>query len=199
MGPRMGGPRPADRAGLMSRFNAEPIPGALEGLPARDGRARHRSSLPERAAEPALPRRRRDRPRQEPGRAWRYRPGHRAAAGRRQRGPHRRCLRLLQSDIADQNLKRLNVTGHDHLPFASRLTMLAKHSRRLAAASRNRHERQAGQPRVLHPRDVLRDGLADGQGGGTGDAAPPPRLGTRPARAGGEVQPHAAAGLACKS
>ena len=37
------------------------------------------------------------------------------------------------SDIADQNLKRLNVTGQDHLPFASRLTLLAKHSRRLAA------------------------------------------------------------------
>ena len=39
------------------------------------------------------------------------------------------------SDIADQNLKRLNVTGQDHLPFSSRLTMLAKHSRRLAAAA----------------------------------------------------------------
>ena len=39
------------------------------------------------------------------------------------------------SDIADQNLKRLNVTGQDHLPFASRLTLLAKHSRRLAAAA----------------------------------------------------------------
>jgi len=35
------------------------------------------------------------------------------------------------SDIADQNLKRLNVTGQDHVPFASRLTLLAKHSRRL--------------------------------------------------------------------
>ena len=39
------------------------------------------------------------------------------------------------SDIADQNLKRLNVTGQDHLPFASRLTLLAKHSRRLAAVA----------------------------------------------------------------
>lgn len=37
------------------------------------------------------------------------------------------------SDIADQNLKRLNVTGRDSLPFASRLTLLAKHSRRLAS------------------------------------------------------------------
>lgn len=39
------------------------------------------------------------------------------------------------SDIADQNLKRLNVTGQEHLPFTSRLTMLAKHSHRLAAAT----------------------------------------------------------------
>ena len=39
------------------------------------------------------------------------------------------------SDIADQNLTRLNVTGQDHLPFASRLTLLAKHSRRLAASA----------------------------------------------------------------
>lgn len=39
------------------------------------------------------------------------------------------------SDIADQNLKRLNVTGQEHLPFTSRLTMLAKHSRQLAATT----------------------------------------------------------------
>jgi len=39
------------------------------------------------------------------------------------------------ADIADQNLKRLNVTGQEHLPFTSRLTMLAKHSRRLAATT----------------------------------------------------------------
>lgn len=39
------------------------------------------------------------------------------------------------ADIADQNLKRLNVTGQEHLPFTSRLTMLAKHSHRLAAAT----------------------------------------------------------------
>ena len=39
------------------------------------------------------------------------------------------------ADIADQNLKRLNVTGHEQLPFTSRLTMLAKHSRRLASAT----------------------------------------------------------------
>ncbi len=39
------------------------------------------------------------------------------------------------SDIADQNLKRLNITGQDHLPFASRLTLLAKYSRRLADAA----------------------------------------------------------------
>ena len=42
------------------------------------------------------------------------------------------------SDIADQNLKRLNVTDQEHLPFTSRLTMLAKHSRRLAAGARQR-------------------------------------------------------------
>ena len=35
------------------------------------------------------------------------------------------------ADIAEQNLRRLNVTGEDHLPFASRLTMLAKESHRL--------------------------------------------------------------------
>jgi hypothetical protein len=39
------------------------------------------------------------------------------------------------TDIADQNLKRLNVTGQEHLPFASRLTLLAKHSHRLAAGA----------------------------------------------------------------
>jgi hypothetical protein len=39
------------------------------------------------------------------------------------------------ADIAEQNLKRLNVTGHDGLPITGRLTMLAKHSRRLAAAT----------------------------------------------------------------
>jgi hypothetical protein len=39
------------------------------------------------------------------------------------------------ADIADQNLKRLNVTGQEHLPFTSRLTMLAKHSRQLAATT----------------------------------------------------------------
>jgi hypothetical protein len=35
------------------------------------------------------------------------------------------------ADIAEQNLTRLNVTGEDHLPFASRLTLLAKESHRL--------------------------------------------------------------------
>ncbi len=39
------------------------------------------------------------------------------------------------ADIAEQNLKRLNVTGHDNLPITGRLTMLAKHSRQLAAAT----------------------------------------------------------------
>ena len=103
------------------------------------------------------------------------------------------------SDIADQNLKRLNVTGQDHLPFASRLTLLAKHSRRLAAVAGIVGARQGGEPGVLHPRDLLRDGLADGQGGGTGDAAPPARVGTRPERAGREIQPHAAAGQCTKT
>ena len=36
------------------------------------------------------------------------------------------------ADIAQQNISRLDVTGDPHLPFASRLTMLAKHSRQLA-------------------------------------------------------------------
>jgi hypothetical protein len=39
------------------------------------------------------------------------------------------------ADIAEQNLRRLNVTGHDGLPVTGRLTMLAKHSRQLAAAT----------------------------------------------------------------
>lgn len=39
------------------------------------------------------------------------------------------------ADIAEQNLKRLNVTGHDGLPVTDRLTMLAKHSRQLDAAT----------------------------------------------------------------
>ncbi|QGG94359.1 DEAD/DEAH box helicase family protein [Actinomarinicola tropica] len=39
------------------------------------------------------------------------------------------------ADIAEQNLSRLNVTGEDHLPFASRLTLLAKESHRLRAAA----------------------------------------------------------------
>jgi hypothetical protein len=36
------------------------------------------------------------------------------------------------ADIAQQNIARLDVTGDPHLPFASRLTLLAKHSRALA-------------------------------------------------------------------
>lgn len=39
------------------------------------------------------------------------------------------------ADIAEQNLRRLDVTGQEHLPFSSRLTLLAKHSRRLAATT----------------------------------------------------------------
>ena len=40
------------------------------------------------------------------------------------------------ADIAQQNIGRLDVTGSPHLSFASRLTLLAKHSRRLALDSR---------------------------------------------------------------
>lgn len=36
------------------------------------------------------------------------------------------------ADLAQQNISRLDVTGDPHLSFASRLTMLAKHSRRLS-------------------------------------------------------------------
>jgi hypothetical protein len=35
------------------------------------------------------------------------------------------------TDLAHQNLRKLNVTGDDHHNFASRLTLLAKHSRHL--------------------------------------------------------------------
>ncbi|GII25699.1 helicase [Planosporangium mesophilum] len=42
------------------------------------------------------------------------------------------------ADIADQNIRRLDVTGDPHLPFASRLTLLPKHSARLADADRHR-------------------------------------------------------------
>jgi hypothetical protein len=38
------------------------------------------------------------------------------------------------SEIAQQNISRLDVTGDPHLPFASRLTLLAKHSRQLTHA-----------------------------------------------------------------
>jgi hypothetical protein len=40
------------------------------------------------------------------------------------------------ADIASQNIRRLDVTGDPHLPFASRLTLLAKHSPQLAAGNR---------------------------------------------------------------
>src|SRR6266542_6125428 len=36
------------------------------------------------------------------------------------------------ADIAQQNISRLDVTGDPHLPFASRLTLLAKHAQRFA-------------------------------------------------------------------
>jgi len=36
------------------------------------------------------------------------------------------------ADIAEQNVRRLNVVGSDHIPFASRLTLLALESHRLA-------------------------------------------------------------------
>jgi hypothetical protein len=42
------------------------------------------------------------------------------------------------ADIAKQNIRRLDVTGEPHLPFASRLTLLAKHSARLAGADGRR-------------------------------------------------------------
>lgn len=39
------------------------------------------------------------------------------------------------ADIAEQNIRKLDVTGDPHLPFASRLTLLAKHSHQLATGS----------------------------------------------------------------
>jgi hypothetical protein len=36
------------------------------------------------------------------------------------------------ADLAQQNITRLDVTGDPHLPFASRLTLLAKHAQQLA-------------------------------------------------------------------
>ncbi len=39
------------------------------------------------------------------------------------------------ADLAQQNLRRLNVTGEEHIGMATRLTMLAKESRRLAEPS----------------------------------------------------------------
>lgn len=35
------------------------------------------------------------------------------------------------ADLAKQNIRRLNVTGQDEIPFSSRLTLLGEHSRRL--------------------------------------------------------------------
>lgn len=40
-------------------------------------------------------------------------------------------------DLAQLNITRLDVTGDPHLPFASRLTLLAKHSRQLALGGGN--------------------------------------------------------------
>lgn len=40
------------------------------------------------------------------------------------------------TDLAQQNIKRLNVTGHPELPFSSRLTMLGAHSSRLNTRAR---------------------------------------------------------------
>lgn len=37
------------------------------------------------------------------------------------------------ADLANQNLQRLNVTGDKHLAMATRLTLLARESRKLAA------------------------------------------------------------------
>ena len=98
------------------------------------------------------------------------------------------------SDIADQNLKRLNVTGQDHLPFASRLTLLAKHSRRLADAAGT----------AAHGKRVnlvsFTPGTSFEMGWRTGKAEERAMLHlflvvrTRPERAGGKIQPHAAAG-----
>lgn len=41
------------------------------------------------------------------------------------------------ADLAQQNIKRLNVTGRPELPFSSRLTMLAAHSARLNSRASN--------------------------------------------------------------
>ena len=81
VGTRMGGPRPADRGGIMSRFDAEPILEPLKDFQRATVEHVTESSLSKPAAEPALPGRRRDRPRQEPGSAGRHRPGDRATAG----------------------------------------------------------------------------------------------------------------------
>lgn len=44
-------------------------------------------------------------------------------------------------DLATQNLRRLNVTGDDHIGMTTRLTMLARESKRLSGASDNGHKK----------------------------------------------------------
>lgn len=44
-------------------------------------------------------------------------------------------------DLATQNLRRLNVTGDDHIGMTTRLTMLARESKRLSGASDDGHKK----------------------------------------------------------
>lgn len=44
------------------------------------------------------------------------------------------------ADLAQQNIKRLNVTGQPELPFSSRLTMLGAHSARLNTRAKGGHK-----------------------------------------------------------
>ena len=131
----MGGPQPADRAGIVSRFYAEPILAPLKDF--QRATVEHVTDRLYRSAQPSR----------------RFLVADETGLGKSlvARGVIARAIEQLQdddsvdridvvyvcsnSDIADQNLKRLNVTGQDHLPFASRLTLLAKHSRRLADAA----------------------------------------------------------------
>ena len=136
MGSRLGGPRRAGRdVGIVSRFDAEPILEPLKDF--QRATVEHVADRLYRSQQPSR----------------RFLVADETGLGKSlvARGVIARAIEQLQdddsvdridivyvcsnSDIADQNLKRLNVTGQEHLPFASRLTLLAKHSRRLAAGA----------------------------------------------------------------
>ena len=107
----------------------------LAGIPAGDGGPRRPSHSTTTAPHPPIPRRRRDRTRQEPRRPGRRRPDDRAPAGRDAVGRIDIVYVCSNADIAEQNVKRLDVIGQQHA-IATRLTLLlAAHASSTASPS----------------------------------------------------------------